>query len=104
MKVEEGEEEAWSRETVPKVMKIVCSRSLLRQRDLISLLLVSSSLNRTLLASPSLWQVFSVVSLCFEVLAVNAIVLCFQVIDLREMPDAGNRLLRALSLVSLLSF
>ncbi|XP_031266639.1 F-box protein At3g58530-like [Pistacia vera] len=68
------EEETWSRETVPKVMRIVSSR--LPQRDLISLLLVSPSLHRTLLSYSSLWLV----------------------IDLREMNNAGNRLIAALSM------
>ncbi|KAJ0028512.1 hypothetical protein Pint_36350 [Pistacia integerrima] len=68
------EEETWSRETVPKVMRIVSSR--LPQRDLISLLLVSPSLHRTLLSYSSLWLV----------------------IDLREMNNAGNRLMAALSM------
>ncbi|KAI4378496.1 hypothetical protein MLD38_015967 [Melastoma candidum] len=72
---EEGEVE-WNKETVPMVMKIVCSRSLLRQQDLITLLLVSSSINRTLLAARSLWQA----------------------IELREMSGAGVRLIHALSL------
>ncbi|KAK9065817.1 hypothetical protein SSX86_015218 [Deinandra increscens subsp. villosa] len=66
----------WSRETVPKVMKIISSRLRLPQRDIISLLLVSSSLNRTLVTSPSLWLV----------------------LDFHEMNNAGDRLLAALSL------
>lgn len=42
--------EVWNRETVPTVMKIVCSG--LPQRDLISLLLVSPWVNRNLICSP----------------------------------------------------
>ncbi|XP_044507785.1 F-box protein At3g58530 [Mangifera indica] len=67
-------EETWSREIVPKVMRIVSSR--LPQRDLISLLLVSPSLHHTLLSYSSLWLV----------------------IDLREMNNAGNRLVAAVSM------
>ncbi|KAI3760546.1 hypothetical protein L1987_50942 [Smallanthus sonchifolius] len=70
------QQQLWSRETVPKVMKIISSRLRLPQRDIISLLLVSSSLNRTLVTSPSLWLV----------------------LDFREMNNAGDRLLAALSL------
>ncbi|WRX23223.1 Leucine-rich repeat - like 10 [Theobroma cacao] len=72
----EGEEQTslWNKETVPKVMKIVSTR--LPQRDLISLLLVSPWLHRTLLSSPSLWLA----------------------IDLREMNNAGDRLIAAVSL------
>ncbi|KAF7848647.1 hypothetical protein BT93_L1772 [Corymbia citriodora subsp. variegata] len=50
----EAEELAWRRETIPKVMKLVCTR--LPQRDLVSLLLVSPWLHRTLVSYPSLWQ------------------------------------------------
>lgn len=50
-----GEEVAWSRETIPKVLKIVSTR--LPQRDLISLLLVNPWLNATLISYPSLWLV-----------------------------------------------
>ncbi|KAJ4705514.1 F-box protein [Melia azedarach] len=74
MEVKEAEEETWSRETVPKVMRIVSSK--LSQRDLISLLLVSPWLHKTLVSYPSLWLV----------------------IDLREMNNAGNRLISALSM------
>lgn len=49
------EEETWSKETVPKVIRIVSTR--LSQRDLISLLLVSPWLHRTLVSYPSLWLV-----------------------------------------------
>lgn len=54
-----GEEESWRKETIAKVMKIVCSISmnLLSQRDICSLLLVSPSCYRALLSLPSLWQV-----------------------------------------------
>ncbi|KAM1306338.1 hypothetical protein ACFX2H_008739 [Malus domestica] len=69
-----GEEVAWSRETLPKVLKIVSTR--LPQRDLISLLLVSPWLNATLISYPSLWLL----------------------LELREMNNAGNRLVDALSL------
>nr|XP_043636401.1 F-box protein At3g58530-like isoform X2 [Erigeron canadensis] len=68
------EEEKWSRETIPKVMKIITNR--LPQRDLISLLFVSSSIYRTLVSTPSLWLA----------------------VDLREMNNAGDRLIAALSL------
>ncbi|XVE96168.1 hypothetical protein REPUB_Repub02eG0198400 [Reevesia pubescens] len=64
----------WNKETVPKVMKIVSTR--LSQRDLISLLLVSPWLHRTLISYPSLWLA----------------------IDLREMNNAGHRLIATLSL------
>ncbi|KAK8590261.1 hypothetical protein V6N13_089024 [Hibiscus sabdariffa] len=72
----EGEEQTsvWNKETVPKVMKIVSTR--LSQRDLISLLLLSPWLHRTLISYPSLWLS----------------------IDLREMNKAGDRLIAALSL------
>ncbi|XP_050379589.1 LOW QUALITY PROTEIN: F-box protein At3g58530 [Argentina anserina] len=74
MEVEAGDELSWSRETVPKVMKIVSTR--LPQRDLISLLLVSPWLNATLISHPSPWLL----------------------LDFREMNDAGNLLISALSL------
>ncbi|XP_028948756.1 F-box protein At3g58530-like isoform X6 [Malus domestica] len=52
--VEVGEEEvAWSREIIPKVLRIVSTR--LPQRDLIFLLLVSPWLNATLVSCPSIW-------------------------------------------------
>ncbi|KAI4300655.1 hypothetical protein L6164_034006 [Bauhinia variegata] len=70
----EAKQLAWCRETVPDVFRIVCSR--LEQRDLISLLLVSPWLHRTLVSSPSLWQE----------------------LNFREMNNAGNRLIDALSL------
>ncbi|PPS06644.1 hypothetical protein GOBAR_AA14001 [Gossypium barbadense] len=72
----EGEEQTsiWNKETVPKVMKIVSTR--LAQRDLISLLLLSPWIHRTLISYPSLWLS----------------------IDLREMNNAGDRLIAALSL------
>ncbi|KAM7505570.1 hypothetical protein LguiB_004474 [Lonicera macranthoides] len=71
---EEEEEEVWSKETVPRVMKIVSTK--LPQRDLISLLLVSPWLHRILISYPSLWLV----------------------LDFHEMNNAGDRLLSALSL------
>ncbi|KAF2618157.1 hypothetical protein F2Q68_00041742 [Brassica cretica] len=73
-KVMEEEEEMWRREIVTSVMRIVSTR--LPQRDLISLLLVSPWLYRTLVSYPSIW--------------LN--------IDLRERTNAGDRLLAALSL------
>lgn len=70
-----GEDEViWSRETVPSVLKIVSTR--LAQRDLITLLLVSPWLHRTLTSYSSLWLV----------------------LDLREMNNAGDRLIYALSM------
>ncbi|XP_076918188.1 F-box protein At3g58530-like isoform X1 [Bidens hawaiensis] len=59
-------------------MKIIITSSRLRlpQRDIISLLLVSSPLNRTLVTLPSLWLV----------------------LDFHEMNNAGDRLIAALSL------
>ncbi|KAL4558158.1 hypothetical protein LXL04_036356 [Taraxacum kok-saghyz] len=71
------QQQVWSRETVPKVMKIISTRLRLPQRDLISLLLVSSSLHRTLVSIASLWLV----------------------LDFHEMNNAGDRLLAALALV-----
>jgi F-box/leucine-rich repeat protein 2/20 len=47
----------WNRETIPKVMKIVSTK--LPQRDLVSLLLVSPWLYRTLTCFPPLWMVCS---------------------------------------------
>ncbi|KAF3441976.1 hypothetical protein FNV43_RR15892 [Rhamnella rubrinervis] len=70
----ETEDLTWSRETVPKVLKIVSTR--LSQKDLISLLLVSPCLHRTLVSYPHLWLA----------------------LDFREMNNAGNRLAVALSL------
>ncbi|WJZ93974.1 hypothetical protein VitviT2T_012872 [Vitis vinifera] len=64
----------WSRETIPKVLRIVGTR--LPQRDLISLLLVSPWIHRTLVSCSSLWLV----------------------LDFRETNNAGNRLVAALSL------
>ncbi|XP_038720382.1 F-box protein At3g58530 [Tripterygium wilfordii] len=69
-----AEEATWNRETVPKVMKIVSTK--LSQRDLISLLVVSPWLHRTLISYPSMWKV----------------------LDFREMNHAGDRLIAALSL------
>ncbi|XP_050228129.1 F-box protein At3g58530 isoform X1 [Mercurialis annua] len=70
----ESEEATWSRETVPKVMEIVSTK--LPQKDLISLLLVSPWLYRSLTSYQSLWLV----------------------LDFREMNRAGDRLIAALSL------
>ncbi|XP_076924943.1 F-box protein At3g58530-like [Bidens hawaiensis] len=72
------EQQQWSRETVPRVMKIIITSSKLRlpQRDIISLLFVSSSLIRTLVTLPSLWLV----------------------LDFHEMNNAGDRLISARSL------
>lgn len=53
----EAEEVLWNKETVSKVMKIVCTCIKLPQKDLISLLLVSPWLHRTLTSHPSLWLV-----------------------------------------------
>lgn len=74
----ESKEDVWCRETVPKVLKLVCSTLplSLSHTNLVSLLLVSPSLHRTLLCSQPLWQ-----SLNF-----------------RELNNAGNRLIAALSL------
>lgn len=51
----EEEEVVWNRETVPRVLEIVSTR--LPQKDLISLLLVSPWIHRTLTSYPSLWLV-----------------------------------------------
>lgn len=72
----ESKEDVWCRETVPKVFKLVCSTLPLSHINLVSLLLVSPSLYRTLLSCQPLWQ-----SLNF-----------------REVNNAGNRLIAALSL------
>ncbi|KAJ6816124.1 leucine-rich repeat receptor-like serine/threonine-protein kinase [Iris pallida] len=74
MAEQEEEGEAWRKETVPKVVKILSTR--LSQRDICSLLLVSPWCYQTLISHPSLWQV----------------------LDLREMSKAGERLISALSL------
>ncbi|KAJ4972071.1 hypothetical protein NE237_005170 [Protea cynaroides] len=68
------EELLWNREIIPRVLQIVSAT--LPERDLISLLLVSPWLYRTLVSNPSLWQV----------------------LDLHEMNNAGDRLISALSL------
>nr|XP_010934275.1 F-box protein At3g58530 [Elaeis guineensis] len=65
---------AWSRGTVPRVLEIVSTR--LPQRDVCALLLVSPWCYRSLLSHPILWQV----------------------LDLHEMSQAGERLISALSL------
>ncbi|KAK8468238.1 hypothetical protein PHAVU_007G261900 [Phaseolus vulgaris] len=72
----ESKEDIWCRETVPKVFKLVCCTLSLSHIDLVSLLLVSPSLHRTLLSSQPLWE--------------N--------LHLRELKNAGNRLIAALSL------
>ncbi|XP_056684509.1 F-box protein At3g58530 isoform X2 [Spinacia oleracea] len=64
----------WRRETVPRVLTFVSSK--LPQRDLVSLLLVSPWLYRTLSFNPPLWQI----------------------LDFHEVNNAGYRLLAALSL------
>ncbi|CAN0927483.1 F-box protein At3g58530 [Linum grandiflorum] len=68
------EEVTWRRETVPRVMKIVGAK--LSQRDLVSLLLVSPWIHRALISYSSLWLV----------------------LDFRETPRAGERLVAALAL------
>ncbi|KAK9129046.1 hypothetical protein Syun_017843 [Stephania yunnanensis] len=70
------DQQQWSRDTVPHVLQVVSTCVKLPQRDLVSLLLVSPWAHRTLVSNPSLWQL----------------------IDLREMNRAGDRLLSALSL------
>lgn len=67
-------DEAWCRKTVPRVMELVCPR--LPQRDACALLAVSPWCYRALVANSRLWEV----------------------LDLREMKNAGNRLISALSL------
>ncbi|CAF2048431.1 unnamed protein product [Brassica napus] len=97
-KVMEEEEEMWRREIVTSVMRIVSTR--LPQRDLISLLLVSPWLYRTLVSYPSIWLVNKSLTLLlssFQVFNFTTM-LFFQNIDLRERTNAGDRLLAALSL------
>lgn len=111
-KMEAAEAEfIWNRETVPKVLKIVSTR--LPQRDLVSLLLVSPWLYRSLVSYPSIWLVISrllvfffffFVLLQFFIYNENCIGLCAlvfasQSLDFSEMGNAGNRLVAALSLV-----
>ena len=48
-------DEAWCRETVPRVMELVSPR--LPQRDVCALLAVSPWCNRALVANPGLWEV-----------------------------------------------
>ncbi|KAL6877497.1 hypothetical protein ACP4OV_012712 [Aristida adscensionis] len=67
-------DDAWSRETVPRVMVLVSPR--LPQRDACALLAVSPWCYRALVAIPKLWEA----------------------IDLHEMKNAGDRLISALSL------
>lgn len=96
----------WRRETVPRVFTIVSSK--LSQRDLVSLLLVSPWLHRTLISYLPLWEVLSLFSLSswwivWMYFAVNWLFCdCTfpQVLDFHEMSNAGYRLLAALSLVS----
>lgn len=111
----EAGELTWSRETVPKVLKIVSTR--LSQKDLISLLLVSPWLHSTLVSYPPLWLVlpfiFSIKKekrFDFSSSISRIMVLCdlgfwllTQVVDFREVNNAGNRLVVALSLVSCLN-
>ncbi|TVU32563.1 hypothetical protein EJB05_24296, partial [Eragrostis curvula] len=67
-------DDVWCRETVPRVMELVSPR--LPQRDACALLVVSPWCYRALVANPKLWEV----------------------LDLREMKNAGDRLIAALSL------
>ncbi|KAL9266809.1 F-box protein-like protein [Drosera capensis] len=69
-----GEEQRWRQERITKALSI--ASTVLPQRDLITLLLLTPSLHRTLLSYPSLWQV----------------------IDLREKTKAGDRLVAAVAL------
>ncbi|GAB2233084.1 hypothetical protein Droror1_Dr00002299 [Drosera rotundifolia] len=69
-----GEEQGWKQERFTKALSI--ASTVLPQRDLITLLLLTPSLHRTLLSYPSLWQV----------------------IDLRERTKAGHRLVAAVAL------
>ncbi|KAF3625968.1 F-box protein [Capsicum annuum] len=96
MAEEAAAEVIWNKETVPKVMKIVSST--LPQRDLITLLLVSPSIHRTLLSHPSLWLVYAGLKgmRCGTVLKLADQLL--QVLDFHEMSNAGDRLVSALSL------
>lgn len=68
-------DDVWCRETVPRVMELVSPR--LPQRDACALLAVSPWCYRVLVANPKLWEV----------------------LDLREMKNPGDRLISALSLV-----
>ncbi|KAL5976722.1 hypothetical protein ACLOJK_021055 [Asimina triloba] len=72
--MEREREEVWNKTTVPLVLQLVSSR--LPQRDVISLLLLSPWCYRALLSHLPLWQA----------------------LDLREMTNAGERLIAALSL------
>ncbi|XBI61879.1 hypothetical protein VPH35_042618 [Triticum aestivum] len=67
-------DEAWCRETVPRVMELVSPR--LPQRDACALLSVSPWCHRSLAANPKLWEV----------------------LDLHETKKAGERLISALSM------
>jgi hypothetical protein len=62
MEETKDEDDVWCRETVPKVLKLVCCSLSLNHADLVSLLFVSPFIYRTLLSSQSLWQV----SLCLS--------------------------------------
>jgi hypothetical protein len=57
MEETKDEDDVWCRETVPKVLKLVCCSLSLNHADLVSLLFVSPFIYRTLLSSQSLWQV-----------------------------------------------
>ncbi|XP_011622782.1 F-box protein At3g58530 isoform X6 [Amborella trichopoda] len=70
------EEEAWNKEIVPRVLQLVSQRQRLGLRDLCTLLLLSPSCYHALLSHHHLWEV----------------------LDLHEMNNAGERLLAALSL------
>ncbi|KAF9621108.1 hypothetical protein IFM89_016602 [Coptis chinensis] len=73
----EEEEVKWRKEIVPEVFQIVIrTNNRLTQKDVISVLLVSPWLYRTLSSNPSLWHV----------------------LDLHEMTNAGDRLIAALSI------
>lgn len=74
MAAEAAADEAWCRETVPRVMQLVSPR--LPQRDACALLSVSPWCHRALTANPKLWEV----------------------LDLHEAKKAGERLISALSL------
>ncbi|KAK2454527.1 RNI superfamily protein [Trifolium repens] len=76
MEETKDEDDVWCRETVPKVLKLVCCSLSLNHADLVSLLFVSPFIYRTLLSSQSLWQL----------------------LNFRELNNAGNRLIAALSL------
>lgn len=99
------DDDVWSKDTVPKVFKLVSSS--LTHSDLVSLLLVSPFLYRTLLSSQPLWQV-SLQTFPFPfilLLLINSSSPCYyQLLNFREFNNAGNRLIAALSLVSIFIF